>query len=47
VAVLGRRFRRRLVDDVIRWASHWIRTFAAERWRLIAQTRALDALASP
>jgi hypothetical protein len=45
--VLERRYRRRLADGVIRWASHWIRTFAAERWRLLAQARALNALASP
>ncbi len=45
--VLERRHRRRLADGVIRWASHWIRTFAAERWRLLAEARALDAIASP
>ncbi len=45
--VLERRYRRRLADGVIRWASHWIRTFAAERWRHLAQACALDALVSP
>jgi hypothetical protein len=45
--VLERRFRRRLADGIVRWASHWIRTFAAERWRLLAEARALEAIASP
>jgi hypothetical protein len=44
--VLERHYRRRLGDGVIRWASHWIRTFAAERWRLLAQAHAPDAIAS-
>ncbi len=44
--VLERRCRRRLAG-VIRWASHWIRTIAVKRWRLLAQARARDALASP
>ena len=45
--VLERRFRRRLADGIIRWASHWTRVFAAERWRVLAEARALEAIASP
>ena len=45
--VLERRFRRRLADGIIRWASHWTRVFAAERWRVLTEARALEAIASP
>jgi hypothetical protein len=45
--VLVRRCLARLADGVIRWASHWIRTIALERWRLHAQASALDSPASP
>ena len=45
--VLERRFRRRLADGIIRWASHWTRIFAAERWRVLMQAQALEVIASP
>jgi hypothetical protein len=45
--VLERRFWRQLADGIVRWALLWIRTLAAERWRLHAEARALDAIASP
>ncbi len=34
-------------DAFVRWASYWIHTVAAESWRLLAEARALDAIASP
>lgn len=45
--ILERRHRRKIADTIIRWAAHWIRTFAALRWRLLSEAHALNAAASP
>lgn len=42
--ILERRFRRRPADIVIRWASHWIKAFANERWRLLTLSHAVNAV---
>lgn len=44
--VLQRRFRRKIADTVIRWAAHWIKAFAATRWRLLTESHAYTSIAS-
>ena len=44
--LLQRRHRRKIADTVIRWASHWIKRFAAARWRLLTEAHALEAAAA-
>lgn len=44
--LLQRRHRRAIADTVIRWASHWIKRFAAKRWQLLNEAHALEAAAA-